>query len=46
VSFAVAYIVIAAFMGYVKRNNFSVFGYYRIALSGLVLLLLALGKIG
>ena len=46
VSFGVAYFVIGAFMSYVKRKNFTIFGYYRIALAGAVFLLLALGKIG
>lgn len=43
VSFAVAYAVIAAFMAYVRRHSFIVFGYYRIALAVCVLGLLLLG---
>ncbi len=42
VSFLVAYAVIAAFMGYIRRRNFIPFGYYRIALGALVLLLFLL----
>lgn len=37
VSFAVAYAVVAAFMGYIRRHDFKPFGYYRIALGVLVL---------
>ena len=40
VSFAVAYVVIAAFMSYIKRHNFIPFAIYRIALGLLVLLVL------
>jgi undecaprenyl-diphosphatase len=39
VSFAVAYLVIAFFMNYIKKRNLSPFAYYRIALGILVLLL-------
>ncbi|MDP7640333.1 MAG: undecaprenyl-diphosphate phosphatase [Candidatus Hydrogenedentes bacterium] len=46
VSFGVAYVVIAAFMSYVKRKDFTIFGYYRIALAGAVFFFLALGRIG
>lgn len=46
VSFLVAYAVIAAFMGYVRKHSFEVFGYYRIALGALVLLAAWLGLIG
>ena len=37
VSFAVAYAVIAFFMNYVRKHDFSLFGYYRIILAALVL---------
>lgn len=37
VSFVVAYLVIAAFMNYIRRRNFIPFGYYRIVLGLLVL---------
>jgi len=39
VSFAVAYVVIAFFMSYIKKHDFKVFAYYRIVLGILVLLL-------
>lgn len=45
VSFAVAYAVIAAFMGYIKKRSFEAFGYYRIVLGALVLLAAWLGWI-
>jgi len=38
VSFIVAYIVIAVFMGYIKKKTLKPFAYYRIALGTLVLL--------
>lgn len=40
VSFIVAYLVIAAFMGYIKKRKLAPFAYYRIALGILVLLLM------
>ncbi len=46
VSFAVAYAVIAAFMGFLRHRSFEAFGYYRIALGALVLLAAWLGWIG
>ena len=39
VSFIVAYLVIALFMNYIKKHQFTVFAYYRIALGTLVLAL-------
>lgn len=36
VSFATAYLAIAAFMGYVRRRSFAMFGWYRIVLAALV----------
>lgn len=42
VSFLVAYAVVAAFMAYIRTRSFSPFGYYRIALGILVLLLVLL----
>jgi len=38
-AFITAYIVVAAFMKYIQRHDFKPFGYYRIVL-GLVILLL------
>ena len=38
VSFLVAYLVITKFMGYIKKHDFKVFGYYRIALGIVVIL--------
>jgi len=40
VSFIVAYIVIKAFMSYIKKRDFKIFAYYRIILGVIVLLLL------
>jgi len=40
VSFLVAYTVIKFFMDFIRRHDFSVFGYYRIILGIIVLLLL------
>lgn len=40
VSFITAYVVIAAFMSYIKKRDFKIFAYYRIILGVLVLLLL------
>lgn len=37
VSFVTAYAVIAGFMGYIRRHDFRVFGYYRIVLGAVVL---------
>lgn len=39
VSFAVAYAVVAFLMGFVQRHRFTVFGYYRIVLGAIVLIL-------
>ena len=40
VSFIVAYAVIKLFMGFIRKHDLSVFGYYRIALGLIVLLIL------
>ncbi|MGL5578792.1 MAG: undecaprenyl-diphosphate phosphatase, partial [Fusobacteriaceae bacterium] len=40
VSFLVAYIVIKWFMGYIRTKTFKVFGYYRVAVGILVLLMM------
>lgn len=40
VSFVVAFAVIKLFMGHIKKHDFTVFGYYRIVLGLIVLLLL------
>jgi undecaprenyl-diphosphatase len=37
VSFIVAWVVIAAFMGFISKRDFKPFGYYRIVLGGLIL---------
>lgn len=37
-SFIVAYIVIKKFLGYVQKNDFKIFGYYRIVLGFIVLI--------
>jgi len=37
ISFIVAYVVVAAFMNYIRRHDFKPFGYYRIALALVVL---------
>ena len=42
VAFFVAWAVIAAFMNYIRRNDFKPFGYYRIVLGAAVIVLLAL----
>ena len=41
-SFVVAYVVIKKFLDYIKKHDFKVFGYYRIALGILVLLYFAI----
>ena len=46
VAFAVSFVVIKWLMGYIRKHNFKVFGYYRIALGILVLILGAIGVIG
>ena len=40
VSFLVAWAVIAAFLTYVKRHTLKVFGYYRIILGTIILLVI------
>ena len=37
VSFGLSVIAIKFLMGYIKKHDFKVFGYYRIALGGLIL---------
>lgn len=46
VAFAVSFVVIKWLMGYIRKHSFKVFGYYRIALGILVLILGAIGVIG
>jgi len=41
ISFFVAWAVIAGFMNYIRKNDFRLFGYYRLALGALVIILLA-----
>lgn len=43
VSFIVAWAVIKFFMSYIARHDFKLFGWYRIALGGAILALIALG---
>ncbi|MDR1728546.1 MAG: undecaprenyl-diphosphate phosphatase [Acidobacteriota bacterium] len=43
VAFAVALLAIKFFIGFIGRHGFKAFGYYRIAVGGLLLLLLGLG---
>lgn len=43
-SFIVAYVVIKKFLSYVQKNDFKVFGYYRIILGILVLVIFAIIK--
>ena len=46
VAFVVSLFVIKFLMGYIKKHDFKVFGYYRIVLGAIVLLCGALGFIG
>lgn len=46
VAFVVSFVIIKWLMGYIKKHSFKVFGYYRIALGILVLILGAIGVIG
>ena len=46
VAFLVSFVIIKWLMGYIKKHSFKVFGYYRIALGILVLILGAIGVIG
>ncbi len=41
-SFIVAYIVIKKFMDYIKKNDFTLFGYYRIGLSAILIIYMLL----
>ncbi len=43
IAFVVALIAIKGFIGYVTQNGFRIFGWYRIVLGGVILLLMALG---
>ncbi|MBO4864334.1 MAG: undecaprenyl-diphosphate phosphatase [Eubacterium sp.] len=45
VAFFVSVIVIQFLMGYIKRNNFKIFGIYRIALGILVIVVTIIGKV-
>ncbi len=45
ISFIVSYIVIAAFMSYIKKHDFVVFAKYRIVLGVFVILLFLFGKV-
>ncbi|HHU53134.1 MAG TPA: undecaprenyl-diphosphate phosphatase [Clostridiaceae bacterium] len=42
VAFAVSYLIINFLMNYIRKNDFKVFGYYRVILGGLVLLYFSL----
>ena len=46
VAFLVSFVIIKWLMGYIKKHSFKVFGYYRIALGIVVLILGAIGVIG
>ena len=46
VAFLVSFVIIKWLMGYIKKHSFKVFGYYRIVLGIVVLLLGAIGVIG
>ena len=46
VAFVVSFVIIKWLMGYIKKHSFKGFGYYRIALGILVLILGAIGVIG
>ncbi len=46
VAFVVSVVIIQFLMGYIKKHDFKVFGYYRIVLGALVLLLHFVGVIG
>lgn len=43
VAFVVAAAAIKGFIGYLQKHGFKIFGYYRIAVGGILLLLLAMG---
>lgn len=43
IAFVVAYLVMSAFVGFLNRNGFRIFGYYRIALGFIILSLLYAG---
>ena len=42
VAFVVSVVVIKFLMGYIKNNNFKIFGYYRIALCLIVIIIFAI----
>jgi undecaprenyl-diphosphatase len=42
VAFVVSVVVIKFLMGYIKKNNFKIFGYYRIALGLIVIIIFAI----
>jgi undecaprenyl-diphosphatase len=44
VAFVVAMLAIKAFISYLTQNGFKIFGWYRIILGGVILILLASGK--
>ena len=46
VAFLVSFVIINWLMGYIRKHSFKVFGYYRIALGIVVLILGAVGVIG
>ena len=46
VAFLVSFVIIRWLMGYIRKHSFKVFGYYRIALGIVVLILGAIGVIG
>lgn len=44
-SFIIAFLVIKVFLDYIKRNDFKIFGYYRIILGVIMLILIFLGVV-
>ena len=44
-SFVVAYLVIKIFMNYIKKHNFKIFGYYRIILGIIMIILYFVGVV-
>ena len=44
-SFVVAYLVIKIFMNYIKKHNFKIFGYYRIILGIIIIILYFVGVV-
>jgi undecaprenyl-diphosphatase len=43
IAFIVAYIAIRSFISYLSKNGFKIFGYYRIVLGSILILLMLFG---